>query len=130
MDLLNNYVSVAVAQEFEAILSKVCKPAENRILIISPNDETTTASGIIIPGTVKEDMPRKGVVLLRGEIDEASQSYKELVQTGAIVTYGMYAGKKVEFNDNLFPTALQNILKRSTLSVLSLTEVVLSETNN
>ena len=104
-------------------------PTENRVLIISPKDVNTTKSGIIIPGQVKEGVPRKGVVLIQGEITEDYKTYKELTTKGKVVTYGLYAGKELEFDLDLFPEQVHDIVKNSTFSVLSMSEVIYSEPN-
>ena len=70
-------------------------PTENRVLILSPKDINTTKSGIIIPGTVSEGVPRKGVVVKRGTITEEYKTYTDLTEVGRVVTYGMYAGKEL-----------------------------------
>ena len=94
-----DFVSTTVAELIKDCLSKNGSPTENRILILSPKNDTVTRSGIIIPGTVKEGIPRKGVVISAGYIDEAHDSYRPLIKTGNIVTYGMYAGKELEFDE-------------------------------
>lgn len=129
MNINLQFVSKLVAEQISEILAKSGLPSENRVLILSPNNETTTQSGIIIPEAVKEGVPRKGVVIFSGYIDEAHESYKGLVQTGRIVTYGMYAGKEVEFDNSIFPAGIQKILEKNKFSVLSLNEIIYSEVN-
>lgn len=123
-----NYISRAVALEFENLFSKIGTPSNNRVLILSPNEETTTASGIIIPETVKEGKPRKGVVISKGVMDDDSIS-SAIVEVGNIVTYGLYAGKDLEVNTQDFPEPLRNILSKNTLTVLSISEIIYAEFN-
>lgn len=123
-----NYISRAVALEFENLFSKIGTPSNNRVLILSPNEETTTASGIIIPETVKEGKPRKGVVISKGVMDDDSIS-SAIVEVGNIVTYGLYAGKDLEVNTQDFPEPLRNLLSKNTLTVLSISEIIYAEFN-
>lgn len=104
-------------------------PTENRVLIISPKDVNTTKSGIIIPGQVKEGVPRKGVVLIQGEITEDYKTYRDATVKGRVVTYGLYAGKELEFDLDLFPEQVHEVVKNSTFSVLSMSEIIYSEPN-
>lgn len=122
-----NLISTMVADLMAKCIPGV--PTENRVLIISPKDVNTTKSGIIIPGQVKEGVPRKGVVLIQGEITEDYKTYKELTTKGRVITYGLYAGKELEFDLDLFPEQVHEIIKNSTFSVLSMSEVIYSEPN-
>lgn len=122
-----NLISTIVADLMAKCIPGV--PTENRVLIISPKDVNTTKTGIIIPGQVKEGVPRKGVVLIQGEITEDYKTYKELTTRGKVVTYGLYAGKELEFDLDLFPEPVHEIVKNSTFSVLSMSEIIYSEPN-
>lgn len=122
------FVSVAVAQKFNQELPGC--PTENRVLILSPKEVNQTKSGLIIPEQVKEGVPRKGVVVKSGEITEEYKTHRELVGIGRIVTYGLYAGKELEFETDKLSPALQKILEKNVLTVLSMNEVVYSEPNN
>lgn len=122
-----NLISTMVADLMAKCIPGV--PTENRVLIISPKDVNTTKTGIIIPGQVKEGVPRKGVVLIQGEITEDYKTYKDLTTKGKVVTYGLYAGKELEFDLDLFPEQVHDIVKNSTFSVLSMSEVIYSEPN-
>ena len=82
-------------------------PVENKVLVYSPKEINTTASGIIIPDTVKEGVPRKGVIIKSGVITEEYQTYKDHVEIGHIIEYGLYAGKEHQFDKNLLPEELQ-----------------------
>lgn len=122
-----NLVSAEVAD----LISKCIpgSPTENRVLILSPKEVNATKSGIIIPGQVKEGVPRKGVVIKRGEITEECKTYKELTEKGMVVTYGIYAGKEIEFEDWLFSQETQDIIKEQTFTILSMNEILYSEQN-
>ena len=125
-----NYISVKVAEEIKATLSGKVLPSENRVLVLSPGEEDTTIGGIIIPGNVKEGKPRKGVVILSGKLDENHLNYEELTKTGLIITYGLYAGKEVEFDPELFTDELNNKIKSGKFTVLDTNEIIMAEANN
>lgn len=122
------FISPLVAEKFNQELPGC--PTENRVLILSPKEVNQTKSGLIIPEQVKEGVPRKGVVVKSGEITEEYKTYRELVGIGRIVTYGLYAGKELEFETDKLSPALQKILEKNVLTVLSMNEVVYSEPNN
>lgn len=126
------FVSKEVAERIsKAILESVggC-PTENRILILSPKDQNVKVGSIVIPGTNREDVPNKGVVIIPGEISEEYKTYRPLIKTGRVVTYGMYAGKKIDFNSSIFTEAGITFGEdKHEFSVLSLTEVIFTENN-
>ena len=102
---------------------------ENKLLILTPKEQEYNVNGIIIPGTAKEDLPRKGVVIQSGEITEEYRTYKDLVNPGRVITYGLYAGKEIEFPKEAFPIELRPEFERQKFTVLSLTEIAYSENN-
>lgn len=117
-----------VADQFDKQLPGC--PTENRVLILSPKEVNQTRSGLIIPEQVKEGVPRKGVIVKLGEITEEYRTYRDLVQVGRIVTYGLYAGKELEFETDKLTPGLQQLLEKNTLTVLSMNEIIYSEPNN
>lgn len=121
------FVSVAVAQKFNEELPG--SPTENRVLILSPKEVNQTKSGLFIPEQVKEGVPRKGVVVKSGIITEEYNTYKDFVAIGRIVTYGLYSGKEIEFETDKLSPALQQLLEKNTLTVLSMNEVIYTEPN-
>lgn len=121
------FVSVVVAQKFNEELPG--SPTENRVLILSPKEVNQTKSGLLIPEQVKEGVPRKGVVVKSGIITEEYNTYKDFVSIGRIVTYGLYAGKEMEFETDKLSPALQQLLEKNTLTVLSMNEVIYTEPN-
>lgn len=121
------FVSVVVAQKFNEELPG--SPTENRVLILSPKEVNQTKSGLFIPEQVKEGVPRKGVVVKSGIITEEYNTYKDFVSIGRIVTYGLYAGKEMEFETDKLSPALQQLLEKNTLTVLSMNEVIYTEPN-
>ena len=100
------------------------------LLILSPKDQEIKVGEIIIPGTAKEERPNKGVVIIAGEITEENKTYRDLVKVGRVVTYGMYAGKKIDFDKKIFEEAGITFGEdKHEFSVLSLTEVIFTENN-
>lgn len=96
-------------------------PTTDRVLIAVSNKDFTTQSGIIIPGGNKEEVPRKGTIVQIGLISDDYSYLKDLLKIGNVVTYGNYAGKKVE------PFDLD--LDGFDLMVLSITEICYIESN-
>ena len=70
------------------------KPLADRVLIKPAPAEEKTAGGIIIPDTAKEK-PLQGEVLATGNGTKAEEM---VLQAGANVLYGKYAGTEVEFD--------------------------------
>lgn len=124
-----NYISVKTAEAIKAALDGKVLPSENRVLVFSPGDEETTVAGIIIPGNVKEGRPRKGVVIISGKLDENHLNFEELTRTGLIITYGLYAGKEVEFDEKLFSEELNTTISRGKFTVLDTNEIIMAEAN-
>lgn len=128
MNYSMSFISPLVAEKFNQELPGC--PTENRVLILSPKEVNATMSGIIIPSQVKEGIPHKGVVVKSGIITEDYKTYRELVEIGRVVTYGLYAGKELEFETDKLSPALQQLLEKNVLTVLSMNEIVYSEPNN
>ena len=99
------------------------EPTENRLLIAIPNGETRSKGGLLVPTTVKEGVPRKGVVVKLGPIDETYSFYSKQISVGTVVTYGMYAGKTLQID-------LPEPLEGQEFTILSLNEVLFVEPNN
>lgn len=124
-----NYISAKTAEAIKAALEGKVLPSENRVLVFSPGDEEATIGGIIIPGNVKEGRPRKGVVIISGKLDENHLNFEELTRTGLIITYGLYAGKEVEFDEELFSEELNTTLSKGKFTVLDTNEIIMAEAN-
>lgn len=114
-----------------AIASKGGFPTENRVLIVSPKNQEVKVGNILLPQNAsKDNLPNKGVVILKGEISEEYKSYKGIINTGTIVTYGLYAGKKIEFDPEIFKEiGIDFNTEDNEFSVLSLTEIIFTELN-
>lgn len=101
---------------------------ENKLLILTPKEQEYKVNGIIIPGKT-EDLPRKGVIIQSGEITEEYRTYKDIIKPGRVITYGLYAGKEIEFPKETFPIELRPEFEQQKFTVLSLTEIAYSENN-
>lgn len=123
-----NHISVTVAQKIAAVLKQVGTPTENRVLILSPKDQDTKVGGIIVPGVAKEGVPREGVVIFLGPITDEYVTYKGMVQTGAIITYGLYAGKEVDLWHDM-PSDLSLKEDNWEFTVLALNEIIFIHEN-
>ena len=116
------------AYKVNGILRNLMYLGLNRLLIATPTGEALTTMGIIIPGN-SEEKPKKGVVVLRGEFDEDHRYIDSITKEGVIVTYGLYAGKEVELDPDIFPEDLRKKVLEFKFTVLDSNEVVLSEIN-
>ena len=124
-----DYISVETAEAIKSALVGRVLPSENRVLVFSPGDEEVTYGGLIIPGNVKEGKPRKGVAIISGKLDENHLNYEELTRTGIIITYGLYAGKEVEFDEELFNKDLNQIVSKGKFTILDTNEIIMAEAN-
>lgn len=124
-----NYISVKTAEAIKAVLDGKVLPSENRVLVFNPGDDEATMGSIIIPGNVKEGRPRKGVVIISGKLDENHLNFEELTRTGLIITYGLYAGKEVEFDEELFSEELKTCISKGKFTVLDTNEIIMAEAN-
>lgn len=117
-----NLLSVEKAKWLNEKLKGVGTPTGSRVLIVSPvvTADTKTKGGLYIPQDHDKDtVPRKGVVIQVGPItNEQREDYPGL-QVGAVVTYGLYAGKELDILD----------LPNQVTTILSLNEILYIETN-
>jgi co-chaperonin GroES (HSP10) len=117
-----NLLSVEKAKWLNEKLKGVGTPTGSRVLIVSPvvTADTKTKRGLYIPQDHDKDtVPRKGVVIQVGPItNEQREDYPGL-QVGAVVTYGLYAGKELDILD----------LPDQVTTILSLNEILYIETN-
>ena len=120
-----SYIGLSEAEAIYKLLQPKIILPENRVLIYSP-DQDEVVGGIIIPSNVKEGKPRKGVVILSGELDEYHRCYKHITRTGRIVTYGLYAGKEVDLGEIL--SGYKGNLNGK-FTVLDTNELIMAEVN-
>ena len=117
-----NLLSVEEAKWLNEKLKGVGTPTGGRVLIVSPKvtSETKTQSGLYIPQDHDKDtVPRKGVVIQVGYITKEQEVDYPGLQGGAVVTYGLYAGKELDVLD----------LPDQVTTILSLNEILYIETN-
>lgn len=117
-----NLLSVEKAKWLNEKLKGVGTPTGGRVLIVSPKvtSETKTQSGLYIPQDHDKDaVPRKGVVIQVGYITKEQEVDYPGLQVGAVVTYGLYAGKELDVID----------LPDQVTTILSLNEILYIETN-
>ena len=74
------------------------KPLEDRIVVRQVEAEQTTASGLVIPGTAKEE-PQEGEVVAvgPGRVAENGTRVPVDVEVGDKVIYSKYGGTEVKY---------------------------------
>jgi chaperonin GroES len=79
---------------------KKIKPLADYLLIEPLEKESTTASGIVIPDTVKEK-PQEGKVVATGEgkKDESGKVIPMEVKVGDVVVYKKWGGTEIKVNN-------------------------------
>lgn len=76
------------------------RPLNDRIIVKRMEEETRTASGIIIPDTAKEKPIQGSVVAVGpGKTKEDGTRVAPDVKEGDVVLFGKYAGNDVKFKD-------------------------------
>ena len=73
------------------------KPLGDRLIVEAVEEDTTTASGIVLPDTAKEK-PQKGKVLAVGDgkwDDEGEKRIPLDVEAGETVLYSKYGGTEI-----------------------------------
>lgn len=122
-----NLISAEKADRFNKAFQQLGSPTEDRLLLAVPDSEELKQGSLIIPQTIKEGVPRKGVIVQMGPISESNRIYEELLNIGQIVTFGLYAGKEQEFSE----VTLQELgIDNQKFNVISISEIVYIEKNN
>src|SRR5690242_4517999 len=88
------------------------KPLADRVVIRPAQREEVTASGVLLPDTVKEK-PQRGTVLAvgPGRLNDHGQRTPLEVSAGAQVLYAKYAGTEVKLDgDDLLIVSEKDIL--------------------
>lgn len=77
------------------------RPLHDRIIVERLEEETTTASGIIIPDSAKEK-PQQGNVIAvgKGKVTEDGKVLPLDVKVGDKVLFGKYSGTEVKIEGN------------------------------
>ena len=93
-------------------MSVSIKPLEDRVVVRALEAEQTTASGMVIPDTVKEK-PQEGEVLAvgPGRIDDKGQRVPIDVAVGDRVIFSKYGGTEVKYGgEDLLILSARDIL--------------------
>ena len=117
-----NLISVEEARYLNSKLEGYGTPTGGRVLIVSPmvTADTKTKGGLYSPQEHdKETVPRKGVVIQMSYMTPEQEIDYPGLQVGAVVTYGLYAGKELDVVD----------LPNQVTTILSLNEILYIETN-
>lgn len=117
-----NLISVEEARYLNSKLEGYGTPTGGRVLIVSPivTADTKTKGGLYIPQEHdKETVPRKGVVIQMSYMTPEQEIDYPGLQVGAVVTYGLYAGKELDVVD----------IPNQVTTILSLNEILYIETN-
>ena len=107
LNLQTNQVNVAKAKEIASCLDGKGLP--------SPG-------GIIAPGSAEKELPRKGVVIQFNQLENFP-----MMEVGTVITFGMYAGKEMNFQSEQIPCVDFSKYK---FTILSETEVIYMESNS
>lgn len=122
LNLQTNQVNVAKAKEIARCLDGKGLPSPGRILLIIPTSEQVTTGGIIVPGLAEKELPRKGVVIQFNQLENFP-----MMEVGTVITFGMYAGKEMNFQSEQIPCVDFSKYK---FTILSETEVIYMESNS
>lgn len=125
------FLPTSLAFKVNRLLSNHGKPTEDRVLILSPKEVSSTDSGLIIPSDVKEGVPRKGTIIQIGHLSENYMYYEDHLSIGQVVTYGLYAGKELDIDLSNLSTdlVLLEVLNRYSFTVLNINELIYIESN-
>lgn len=77
------------------------RPLNDRVVVEPMEQETTTASGLVLPETAKEK-PQQGKVVAAGPgaRDEDGERMALDVQVGDVVLFAKYAGTEIKLDGN------------------------------
>ena len=77
------------------------RPLHDRIIVERLEEETTTASGIIIPDSAKEKPVQGNVIAVgKGKVSEDGKVLPLDVKVGDKVLFGKYSGTEVKIEGN------------------------------
>lgn len=121
MEQINfNLISSGIAREINQHLKG--HPTENRVMLAVDPAEKKTTSGLYIPGNAQGEIPKKGVIVALGTMDQDHLYYSEL-RVGDVIQYGQYGGKEV------FPEVNTEAAANLKFYVLSASEIIYIEPN-
>lgn len=125
-----NYVKPIQAKIINEILRNHGRLTENRVMILCPPVDARTAGGIILPGTAKDELPKKGILVQMGNFDKDNRDYEINLSIGQKITFGMYAGKEITFEEDIFSDvedSISLIPEGSKFTILSCNEIIYIE---
>lgn len=109
---------------FEKILGM---PAEDRVLVAVAKEKYATKSGIVIPGTANEELPKKGVVVNYNISSDSNLFFYKNLYSGTVITYGLYAGKQIEPNFRDLTPEEETEVQKYDYFILSTNEILYIE---
>lgn len=72
-------------------------PTMDRVLVATVGKENTTSTGIILPKTEENSIPKVAVIVKIGDISEDYRwPYERVLGVGKKIYYGIYGGKIIE----------------------------------
>lgn len=76
------------------------RPLGDRVVVEPIEQESTTASGLVLPDTAKEK-PQQGKVIAagKGRLDDEGERIEMEVKIGDTVLYAKYAGTEVKMSE-------------------------------
>jgi chaperonin GroES len=76
------------------------RPLGDRVVVEPIEQESTTASGLVLPDTAKEK-PQQGKVIAagKGRLDDDGDRIEMEVKVGDTVLYAKYAGTEIKMGD-------------------------------
>lgn len=82
-------------------MSVKIRPLQDRVVVKRVAEETTSAGGIVLPGSAKEKPARGEVVAVgKGRTLDSGEIRALDVAVGDVVLFGKYAGTEVKVNDD------------------------------
>ncbi|MDY0005793.1 MAG: co-chaperone GroES [Spongiibacteraceae bacterium] len=75
------------------------RPLYDRVVVRPKEEETTSAGGIVLPGSAKEKPTQGEVVAVgNGKLLDSGEVRPVSVKVGELVIYGQYSGNKVKID--------------------------------
>jgi len=87
------------------------KPLGDRLVIKKVEVEEKTKSGIVLPGSAKEDQPAIAEIIAIGDEILNDEKKKDLVKVGDKVVYSKYSGTDIKIdNEEVIVLKLSDLL--------------------
>lgn len=80
------------------------RPLHDRVVVRRAEEETTSAGGIVIPGSANQEKPIRGHVIAigTGKVLDNGQLRALVVKVGDEVVFGKYAGTEIKMGADDF----------------------------